>query len=255
LALILDGNNTPTLGGVGYGDGTELAFSAAGTAGQVLTSAGGAAPTWATVSTPSPVPTIVVLTSGTSWTAPAGVTKIKVTATGGGGGGGNTTTASTFRQGGSGGAGGTAISIFTVVPATSYVYAIGAGGGTSGGTGGNTTFTVGATTITGFGGVGGVSNVVETIAGVAGGAATNGDINLSGGGSGSQEYNSGTGLISQSGGASYWGGGGKGVDNTPGSAGVAGGAYGSGGSGAVSTSPAANLAGGAGASGVVVIEY
>ena len=48
MALILDGTNTPTLGGVGYGDGSELAFSAAGTAGQVLTSAGGAAPTWTT---------------------------------------------------------------------------------------------------------------------------------------------------------------------------------------------------------------
>ena len=47
MALILDGNNTPTLGGVGYGDGTELAFTGAGTSGQVLTSAGGAAPTWA----------------------------------------------------------------------------------------------------------------------------------------------------------------------------------------------------------------
>jgi len=48
MAITIDGNNTPTLGGVGYGDGTELAFSAAGTAGQVLTSAGGAAPTWGT---------------------------------------------------------------------------------------------------------------------------------------------------------------------------------------------------------------
>lgn len=48
MAITIDGTNTPTLGGVGYGDGTELAFSAAGTAGQVLTSAGGAAPTWVT---------------------------------------------------------------------------------------------------------------------------------------------------------------------------------------------------------------
>lgn len=48
MALILDGTNTPTLGGVGYGDGSELAFTGAGTSGQVLTSAGGAAPTWGT---------------------------------------------------------------------------------------------------------------------------------------------------------------------------------------------------------------
>lgn len=44
MAIILDGNNTPTLGGVGYGDGTELAFTSAGSAGGVLYSAGGAAP-------------------------------------------------------------------------------------------------------------------------------------------------------------------------------------------------------------------
>jgi hypothetical protein len=74
MAIIIDGNNTPTLGGIGYGDGTELAFtsagsaggvlysaggaapvfSAAGTAGQVLTSAGTGAPTWETVGTTPP---------------------------------------------------------------------------------------------------------------------------------------------------------------------------------------------------------
>lgn len=50
MALILDGTNTPTLGGVGYGDGTELAFTGAGTSGQVLTSGGAGAPTWGAVS-------------------------------------------------------------------------------------------------------------------------------------------------------------------------------------------------------------
>jgi len=37
---------TPTLGGVGYGTGTAHAYTAAGTAGKVLTSNGAAAPTW-----------------------------------------------------------------------------------------------------------------------------------------------------------------------------------------------------------------
>jgi hypothetical protein len=37
---------TPTLGGVSYGTGTALAYTAAGTAGQALVSNGGAAPTW-----------------------------------------------------------------------------------------------------------------------------------------------------------------------------------------------------------------
>jgi hypothetical protein len=39
---------TPTNGGVGYGTGTAHAYTAAGTSGQVLTSNGAAAPTWAT---------------------------------------------------------------------------------------------------------------------------------------------------------------------------------------------------------------
>ena len=42
---------TPTAGGVGYGTGTAHAYTAAGTSGQVLTSAGASAPTWSTVST------------------------------------------------------------------------------------------------------------------------------------------------------------------------------------------------------------
>lgn len=70
MALILDGTNTPTLGGVGYGDGTELAFTGAGTAGGVLYSAGGAAPVFSAAGTSGQV-----LTSGgagaPTWAAPA----------------------------------------------------------------------------------------------------------------------------------------------------------------------------------------
>jgi hypothetical protein len=67
MAVTIVGNNTPTAGGVVYGDGTNYAstsagsaggvlysagtsapaFTAAGTSGQVLTSAGSGAPTWA----------------------------------------------------------------------------------------------------------------------------------------------------------------------------------------------------------------
>ena len=49
LAIAQGGTNssaTPTNGGVGYGTGTAHAYSAAGTSGQVLTSAGAASPTW-----------------------------------------------------------------------------------------------------------------------------------------------------------------------------------------------------------------
>jgi hypothetical protein len=41
-----NGTATPTAGGIAYGSGTAYAFSAAGTTGQVLTSAGSGTPTW-----------------------------------------------------------------------------------------------------------------------------------------------------------------------------------------------------------------
>lgn len=44
MAVVIDGSNTPTAGGVGYGDGTELAFTSAGTSGQPLVSGGASAP-------------------------------------------------------------------------------------------------------------------------------------------------------------------------------------------------------------------
>jgi hypothetical protein len=43
------GTATPTAGTIPYGTGTALAYSAAGTSGQVLTSGGSGAPTWTTV--------------------------------------------------------------------------------------------------------------------------------------------------------------------------------------------------------------
>jgi len=50
LAIANGGTNstaTPTSGGVGYGTGTAHAYTSAGTSGQVLTSNGTSAPTWA----------------------------------------------------------------------------------------------------------------------------------------------------------------------------------------------------------------
>ena len=46
-----NGTSTPTAGAVPYGTGTAYAFTAAGTSGQVLTSAGAGVPTWATPTT------------------------------------------------------------------------------------------------------------------------------------------------------------------------------------------------------------
>ena len=53
LAIANGGTNstaTATAGGAGYGTGTAHAYTAAGTAGQVLTSAGASAPTWSGIS-------------------------------------------------------------------------------------------------------------------------------------------------------------------------------------------------------------
>lgn len=46
-------NATPTNGGVGYGTGTAHAYTAAGSTGQILQSAGAASPTWSTATYPS----------------------------------------------------------------------------------------------------------------------------------------------------------------------------------------------------------
>jgi hypothetical protein len=54
---------TPTAGAVPYGTGTEYAFTAAGTSGQVLVSSGANAPTWGSSVIPS---TAQVITSGTT---------------------------------------------------------------------------------------------------------------------------------------------------------------------------------------------
>ena len=83
MPLTLDGTNGITLpvpltsanGGTG--------LSSVGTSGNVLTSNG---TTWIS-SALSPIPTMNVLTTGTSqtWTIPTGVTKVRVTVVGGGG--------------------------------------------------------------------------------------------------------------------------------------------------------------------------
>ena len=46
MPVTIVGNNTPTAGGVVYGDGTNYASTAAGTSGQLLQSNGSSAPSW-----------------------------------------------------------------------------------------------------------------------------------------------------------------------------------------------------------------
>jgi hypothetical protein len=50
MPVTIVGNNTPTAGGVVYGDGTNYVSTSAGTAGQVLQSNGSSAPSWVTPS-------------------------------------------------------------------------------------------------------------------------------------------------------------------------------------------------------------
>jgi len=127
--------------------------AADGTSGQVLSTNGAGVLSWATAGGGG-LGNVVVLTSGTSWTVPAGVSKINATIIGGGGSGGRSGSSSTLGCGGGGGA--TGIAFFTVTPGGSISYSIGAGGaapasGVSGSAGGNTVFNG----VTATGGAGG----------------------------------------------------------------------------------------------------
>jgi hypothetical protein len=209
-----------------------------------------------------------ILTSGTSYTTPAGCNSIYVEAVGAGGGGGGADSASsnTSEGGGGGGAGGYAAKYFAVSPSTAYTYAIGAGGtagsgdrfsGTTGGTGGNTTFTVGVTTLTANGGAGGTGcETGNSAAGGAGGSASNGDLNVVGSAGGSGVGSDATAITFGAGGAgagSFLGGGGKGsAGDASGSAGTSGG----GGGGGANTLDDNGHGGGAGGAGLIRIwEY
>ncbi len=137
--------------------------------GKVLTSDASGYGTWAT-STSGAIPTKLTPTtvSGT-WTAPAGVTRVRIRAWGGGGGGAGYDDDPQRRVGGGGGGGGYAEGLVTVTPGSIYTISIGGGGypGIASGTGpercgtngGDTTFSLGTTKlITARGGEKGYSN-------------------------------------------------------------------------------------------------
>ena len=108
----------------------------------------------------------LTLTSGTSWTVPAGVTYVNVKLFGGGAGGESTV--------GDNGYGGQVIeSTVSTTPGASITYAIGAGGAAST-VGGSTTFTGATTAAGGSRGVGGVAAPVGESAGNGGGGNSGG---------------------------------------------------------------------------------
>jgi hypothetical protein len=197
------------------------------------------------------------ITSSGTYTPSPGVKKIRITMCGGGGGGGGCQAADNTQtySGAGGGAGGTIITMFALTGATNYPVVIGSGG--AGGNGAANGADGGATTIASFvavgGGGAGKSNVSNT-AGGSGGVPLSGDIRIAGGYG--NDGQSGLLFLTGSGGASYFGGGGRsGAGAGAGGGGVNGSAYGSGGGGAYD--PAySGLAGrgGNGAAGVVIIE-
>ena len=69
---------TPTAGSVAYGTGTELAFTTAGTTGQILTSNGSAAPTWASLSSGA----VTSFSAGTTGFSPSVATTGAITLSG-----------------------------------------------------------------------------------------------------------------------------------------------------------------------------
>ena len=108
-------------------------------------------------------------TSGTTtWTAPSGVTRVKVICIGGGGGGGSGfDDGDNWHTGGTGGVGGISIGIYTVVPGTGYVATVGAGG-------------AGATTAPNAGAAGGTSSLGALLSATGGGGGAYGNSGASG---------------------------------------------------------------------------
>ena len=98
----------------------------------------------------------LTLTSGTSYTVPAGVTYLNVLLVGGGGGAAMQINSTTSTGTGEGASGQTIRSVVTTTGGSSIAYSIGAGGAggsnDSGGTGGTTTFTGATSAVGGNGG-------------------------------------------------------------------------------------------------------
>lgn len=254
---------------------------------------GAAAPTAVTVATALATlgafagVSIQAFTASGTYTPTAGMKSciVLTTGSGGGAGGADATGLGDAAAGAGGGAGGTCIEAFSAATiGASQAVTIGAvgtagsgTGGTAGGNGGNSTFGALHTANGGTGGPGsgaGAQNV-QVLAGGAGGVPTGGTLNIPGGhGDNSFAFltldatdtNEIAGASGGQGGASFWGGGGRGgvadqdaagADSTAETqAGQAGSAFGSGGGGGACLNMATGVAGGAGAAGCcLVIEF
>lgn len=144
----------PASGGTG--------LTAPGTSGNVLTSNG---TVWVSSTPSGGLPVMRALTAGTLYTAPTGLKALRVFVSGATGG-----QSSGTARGGNGGSGYS--EKYYSSPASTYAYAIGAGGSTAGGAGGTSSFDV--ITVTGSAGV-------TSSTGGAGGVGSGGDFNATGG--------------------------------------------------------------------------
>jgi len=156
-------DSSPTAGGVAYGTGPALAVSAAGTLGQVLTSGGAGAPTWATDGGGTVTTVSVVSANGLAGTVATATTTPAITLS---------TTITGLLKGN-----GTAISAATsgtdYAPATSgtsILYGNGAGGFSNVTIGTGVAFAGGTLSATGSGGT--VTSVTGTAPVVSSGGAT-----------------------------------------------------------------------------------
>jgi hypothetical protein len=150
---------SPTAGGVAYGTGPALAVSAAGTVGQVLTSAGAGTPTWATPTTGTVSSVSVVSANGLAGTVATATTTPAITLS---------TTVTGLLKGN-----GTAISAAAsgtdYAPATSgtsILYGNGAGGFSNVTIGTGVAFSAGTLSATGSGGT--VTSVAALTLGTSG---------------------------------------------------------------------------------------
>jgi hypothetical protein len=215
-------------------------------------------------------PALQVFTADGTYTPTADMKYCLIIGTGGGGGGGGADgTNPAAASGGGGGAGGTVIGLLTAAQIGSSravtIGAAGAAGTDSGGSGGSGGNTVLDTLLTANGGAGGTGATTTSNAeGGLGGAPSGATMNIVGGDGGTGSgaaigggSGDGRGSVGGHGGASFWGGGAKGVWTANGGsvqkAGIAGRCYGGGGGGAVCLNTTTGAAGGAGMTGVMMI--